>query len=101
MEKPNLRLTEIPSQEKIVERRSFPGQLKVLAAWFFIWNTIHQLAWDFIFAFIVCGVLTTCTSENLFLLRSGRTLIAVCTSIAHISMRMNGKAKKRWKAKYG
>lgn len=101
MEKPNLQLIEIPSQEKIIERRSFPGQLKVFAAWFFIWNTIHQLAWDFIFAIIVCGALTTCTSENLPLLRSSRTLIAGCTSIAHLSMRMNGKARKRWKANYG
>jgi hypothetical protein len=101
MEKPNLQLIEIPSQEKIVERRSFLGQINVFAIWFFVWNTIHQIAWDFIFAIIVCGALTTCTSENLPLIRSGRTLIAVCTSIVHTSIRMNGKAKKRWKAKYG
>jgi hypothetical protein len=96
-----LRFEEIPSQRKIVEKRSFPGQLKVLASWYLIWNTIHQIAWDLILAIVICNIITICTSNNLPLLRGGRILLAVCTSVAHISMRMDSKAKKRWKAKYG
>jgi hypothetical protein len=94
-------LEEIPNQRKIIEKRKFPGQLKVFASWCFIWNTIHQIVWDFIFAIVICNMLTVCTSSNLSLLRTGRILLAVCTSIVHINVRMNNKAKRRWKLKYG
>jgi hypothetical protein len=97
----DLQFEEIPSQKKIIEKRRFLGQLKVFASWYFIWNTIHQIVWDLIFAIILCNMLTVCTSNNLTLLRGSRILLAACTSIAHINMRMDSKAKKRWKAKYG
>ncbi len=97
----NLRLEEIASQRKIIEKRKFPGQLKVLASWYVIWNTIHQIVWDLIFAIVLCNMLMVCTSSNLPLLRAGRMLLAVCTSIVHINMRMNNKAKRRWKLKHG
>jgi hypothetical protein len=96
----SLRFEEMPSQRKIVENRKFPGQFKVLASWFLIWNTIHQFAWDLVLAIVICNILPICTSNNLSLLRSSRILLAVCTSMAHINMRMDNKAKKRWKAKY-
>lgn len=92
---------EIPSQKKIIERRNFFGQLKVFTTWFFIWNTIHQLVWDLILAFGICGIVSTCTSENLPLLRGLRILIGVFTSIAQMNIRMNHKASRRWKQKYG
>jgi hypothetical protein len=95
------RFEEIPTQRKIIERRSFPGQLKVFASWYLIWNTIHQIAWDLILTIVICNMITICTSNNLPLLRGSRILLAVCTSIVHISIRMNSKAKKRWKARYG
>jgi hypothetical protein len=97
----HLRFEEISSQEKIVENRKFPGQLKVFASWYLIWNTIHQIAWDLILTIVICNIITICTTNNLPLLRGGRILLAACTSIAHINMRMDSKAKKRWKAKYG
>jgi hypothetical protein len=59
-----------------------------------------HIVWDLIFAIIFCNMLTVCTSNNLPLLRGGRILLAVCTSIVHVNMRMDSKAKKRWKAKY-
>jgi hypothetical protein len=100
-ENQGLRFEEIPSQKKIVEKRNFSGRLKVFASWYFIWNTIHQIALDLIVAIVICNMMAVCTNENLPLLRAGRTLLAACTSIAHINMRMNDKAKKRWKEKYG
>ncbi len=99
--KKNLQFEEIPSQRKIIEKRKFPGKLKVFASWYFIWNTMYQIVWDLIFATVLCNMLIICTNSNLLLLRNSRILLATCTSIAHISIRMNGKAKKRWKLKYG
>lgn len=99
--KKDLQFEEIQSQRKIIEKRKFPGQLKVFASWYFIWNTIHQIAWDLIFAIVLCNMLIVCTSSNLPLLRASRILLAACTSIVHIKMRMDNKAKKRWKLKYG
>jgi hypothetical protein len=101
MQKHNLQLEEIPSQKKIVEKRHLPGQLKVFASWYVIWNTIHQITLDLFLAIVICNILAVCTSKNLPLLQSGRTLLAVCTSIAHINIRMNNKARKRWNEKYG
>jgi len=98
--KKNLQFEEIPSQRKIIEKRKFPGKLKVFASWYLIWNTIYQIVWDLIFAIVLCNMLIVCTNSNLPLLRTSRILLATCTSIAHISIRMNGKAKKRWKLKY-
>jgi len=95
-----LQFEEIPSQRKIIEKRKFPGQLKVFASWYLIWNTIHQIVWDLIFAIVLCNMLIVCTNINLPLLRASRILLATCTSIAHTSIRMNSKAKKRWKLKY-
>ena len=97
----DLQFEEIPSQRKIIEKRKFPGQLKVFVSWYLIWNTIHQVVWDLIFAIVLCNMLIVCTNINLPFLRAGRTLLATCTSIVHINMRMSGKAKKRWKVKHG
>lgn len=101
MQEQNLQFKEILSQKKIVEKRRLPGQLKVFASWWLIWNTIHQIAWDLFLAIVICNVLAACTSDNLPLLRAGRILLAACTSIVHINMSMNDKARKRWNAKYG
>ena len=92
---------EVPSQRKIIEKRKFLGKLKVFASWYLIWNTIHQIVWDLIFAIVLCNMLVVCTNSNLPALRASRILLATCTSIVHINMRMNSKAKKRWKLKYG
>jgi hypothetical protein len=96
----SLRLREIASQKKIVEIRGLPGRLKVFASWYVIWNTIHQISLDLLMAIVVCSVSTICTNENLPLLTASRTLVAACTSVAHIRTRMNYKAKKRWSMKY-
>ena len=100
MQEQNLQLQEIPSQKKIIEKRRLPGQLKVFASWYLIWNTIHQIVLDLFLAIVICNTFAVCTNDNLPLLRSGRLLLAACTSIVHINMRMNDKARKRWKAKY-
>jgi len=97
----DLQFEEVPSQRKIIEKRRLPGKLKVFASWYFIWNTIHQIVWDLIFAIVLCNMLIACTNSNLPLLRASKILLATCTSIVHIKMRMNSKAKKRWKLKYG
>lgn len=99
--KQGLRFEEIPSRKKIVEKRRFFGQLKVFASWYLIWNTVHQFAWDLFLAVVICTMVPICHSGNQRLILSSRMLLAVCTSIAHINMRMSNKAKKRWKAKYG
>lgn len=91
---------EIPAQRKIVKQRNLLGKLKVFASWFLIWNTIHQILWDILFALVLCNLFVVCTSNTVLGIRFSRTLIAVCTSIAHISIRMNNKAKQRWKLKY-
>lgn len=96
-----LQFEEVPSQRKIIEKRKFPGKLKVFASWYLIWNTIHQIALDLIFAIVLCNMLIVCTNSNLPALRASRILLATCTSLVHINMRMNSKAKKRWKLKYG
>jgi hypothetical protein len=96
-----LQFEEVPSQRKIIEKRKFLGKLKVFASWYLIWNTIHQIVWDLIFAIVLCNILIVCTNSNLPVLRASRILLATCTSIVHINMRMNSKAKKRWKLKYG
>ena len=101
MQEQNLQLEEIPSQKKIVEKRRLPGQLKVFASWYFIWNTIHQLTLDLFLAVVICNIIPVCTSSNQPLIRAGRMLLPACTSIVHINMNMNGKARKRWDAKYG
>jgi hypothetical protein len=97
----DLQFEEVPSQRKIIEKRKLPGKLKVFASWYLIWNTIHQIVWDLIFALLLCNMLIVCTNSNLPLLRASRILLATCTSVVHINMRMNSKAKKRWKLKYG
>jgi len=95
----DLRFEEIPNQRKIVEKRSLLGQLKVLGAWI-IWSNVYGVAWDLVLAVVVCGSIMTCTSGNSPLLRSSRIFLTFCTSIAHMSIRMDGKAKKRWEEKY-
>jgi len=97
----DLQCEKVPSQRKIIEKRKLPGKLKVFASWYLIWNTIHQIVWDVIFAIVLCNILIVCTSSNLPSLRNSRILLAACTSIVHINMRMNSKAKNRWKLKYG
>jgi hypothetical protein len=101
MQEQNLQFEEIPIEKKIVEKRRIPGQLKVFASWWLIWNTIHQITLDLFLAIVICNIFAICTSNNLPLLRSGRIFLAACTSIAHVNMRMNGKARKRWNSKYG
>jgi hypothetical protein len=98
--KKGLLFEEITSQRKIIEKRKVPGQLKVFASWYFIWNTIHQIAWDLIFATVICNTLIICTSSNPQMIRASRALLAVCTSIVHIKIRMDNTAKKRWSLKY-
>lgn len=100
MQEQNLELHEIPNRKRIVEIRSLPGQLKVVASWWFIWNTIHQITLDIFVAVVVCNMLSICTRSNLPLINVGRTLLAACTSIAHVNMRMDSKAKRRWDIKY-
>jgi len=97
----DLQFEEVPSQRKIIEKRKLPGKLKVFASWYIIWNTIHQIVWDLIFAIVLCNMLIVCTNNNLPLLRASRILLATCTSVVHTNMRMNSKAKKRWTLKYG
>ena len=100
MQEQNLQLQEIPSQKRIVEIRRLPGQLKVVASWYLIWNTIHQMTLDIFVAVVVCNMLSICTRSNLPLINVGKGLLAACTSISHVSMRMDSKAKRRWDIKY-
>ncbi|BCL37913.1 hypothetical protein [Nostoc sp. MS1] len=91
---------EIPNKKKIVEKCDFFGKIKVVASWYFIWNTIHQIILDILVAIVVCNIFSICTRENISLITNSRILIAVCTSIININMRMDSKAKRRWKEKY-
>lgn len=101
MQEQNLQLQEIPNQKRIIEIRRLPGQLKVVASWWLIWNTIHQIVLDIFVAVVVCNMLSICIRSNLPLINVGRRLLAACTSIVHINMRMDSKAKRRWDTKYG
>jgi len=100
MQEQKLRLEEIPNQKKIVEIRRLPGLLKVFASWYFIWNTIHQLALDLFLTIVVCNALALCTDDNVLILRNGRLLLGAWTSIIHINLRMSRKARKRWRLKH-
>ncbi|EDX82546.1 hypothetical protein S7335_1250 [Synechococcus sp. PCC 7335] len=56
---------EVPSQRKIIENRRFPGLLKVFAAWYLFWNTLHQIAWDLFSAVVLCNVtLSICPNSD-------------------------------------
>ncbi|MCX5965478.1 MAG: hypothetical protein NT070_20820 [Cyanobacteria bacterium] len=100
MKEPNLQFLEVPSQKKIIEVRGFWGQVKVVASWYVVWNTIHQLAGDFLLGLLVCGFLDACNSENILILRTFVRVLAIFTSIANIVFRMNVKARRRWNLKY-
>lgn len=100
MQEQNIQLQEIPNRKRIVEIRRLPGQLKVVGSWYLIWNTIHQITLDVFVAVVICNMLTVCTRSNLPLINAGRLLLAACTSIAHVNMRMDSKAKRRWDIKY-
>ena len=53
MQEQNLQLQEIPNQKRIIEIRRLPGQLKVVASWWLIWNTIHQIVLDIFVAVVL------------------------------------------------
>lgn len=94
------RLVEQPEKKEIVKNRGIWGQTKVFISWWLIWNTIHQIGWDLIFAMAIALVSFSPNELQSQKQQQGRILLGASTSIVHIHLRMKRQAQKRWQEKY-
>lgn len=90
---------EYPERKHIAKKRNFGGRLKVFLTWFVIWNSLFQIGTSAIIAFLIAG--TSIPAKAGVPIQRILTIPNAIISAKVMQIRMERKARERWKLKYG
>jgi hypothetical protein len=90
---------EYPKLKHIAKKRNFGSKFKVFLTWFLVWNTLFQLGTSAVVAILIAS--TSISDKTRVPIQRILTLPNAIISAKVMQIRMERKARERWKLKYG